>query len=152
MEQQPYSETSVALSTVQDVWKSGSLTDPDALNFDDDTTPVDDMGMDVFMAFFDGQVSNVPSSPSPWDFDLPLVPLFGHRNFNKPFHSHLVSLIMRILKSYPYMMLHKATLPPFVHPLVFSWAQSGVGHPQQVGSSFPGLPYSEAETDNLIIG
>ncbi|KAL7931412.1 hypothetical protein V8C35DRAFT_310338 [Trichoderma chlorosporum] len=38
---------------------------------------------------------------------------------------------MQILRSYPFMMLQKAAMPPFINHLQFSWVESGVGPPQQ---------------------
>jgi hypothetical protein len=44
----------------------------------------------------------------------------------------LVPLLLRILQSYPFMLLRKETFPPFVSPLLYSWAETGKAHPQQV--------------------
>lgn len=64
--------------------------------------------------------------------DLSGPSLFEHRNFSRPNQGPLVSLAMRILRSYPFMMLQKTALPPFISPLQSSWVGTGVGPPQQV--------------------
>lgn len=136
----PDSIASLPLPAVDDIWKPDSLSDTNILNLEN-TDPIGDLALDSFMGGFSGGNPDVMASPSSLtsflNFDLPVVPLFDRRVFNKPSQGPLVSLIMRILRSYPYMMLRKASLPPFVHPLVFSWAEAGVGHPQQVGSTDP---------------
>ncbi|KAL7910623.1 hypothetical protein GGI35DRAFT_449222 [Trichoderma velutinum] len=57
--------------------------------------------------------------------------LFEHRTFPRPNQGPLVSLAMRILRSYPFMMLQKTAMPPFISPLQSNWAETGVGPPQQ---------------------
>lgn len=73
------------------------------------------------------------ASLTPWTFQLSAPVLFDKRPFPRPKHSPLVSLVMRILRSYPSMMLRKAALPPFIHPLLFSWAEAGIGPSHEVG-------------------
>ncbi|KAL0938219.1 uncharacterized protein CTRU02_207950 [Colletotrichum truncatum] len=43
----------------------------------------------------------------------------------------LVPLLLRILQSYPFMLLRKETFPPFMNPLLYSWAESGKTPSQQ---------------------
>ncbi|KAL6689681.1 hypothetical protein J3F84DRAFT_391585 [Trichoderma pleuroticola] len=63
--------------------------------------------------------------------DLSGPSLFEHRNFSRPNQGPLVSLAMRILRSYPFMMLQKTALPPFISPLQSNRVGTGVGPPQQ---------------------
>ncbi|KAM6478420.1 hypothetical protein HDV62DRAFT_191497 [Trichoderma sp. SZMC 28011] len=63
--------------------------------------------------------------------NLSVPSLFEHRIFTRPNQGPLVSLAMRILRSYPFMMLQKTALPPFISPLQANWAETGVGPPQQ---------------------
>ncbi|KAL6909269.1 hypothetical protein GGI43DRAFT_394978 [Trichoderma evansii] len=69
------------------------------------------------------------SALKPWDISGPS--LFERRTFSKPNQGPLVSLALQILRSFPFMMLRKAALPPFIHPLQISWAETGVGPRQQ---------------------
>ncbi|KAJ2995158.1 hypothetical protein NUW58_g1355 [Xylaria curta] len=69
---------------------------------------------------------------SPWAYQRLDISLFTTRAFTKPAHVALVSLAMRLLRSYPSMMLTKGTPLPFVHSSSYSWAQPGEGyHPRQ---------------------
>lgn len=64
--------------------------------------------------------------------DLSGPSLFEHRIFPRPNQGPLVSLAMRILRSYPFMMLQKAALPPFISHLQSNWVETAVGPAQQV--------------------
>lgn len=70
------------------------------------------------------------SSLKPWDF--PSSSLFEPRTFSKPSQGSLVLLALQILRSYPFMIVRKAALPPFINPLQASWAETGEGPGQQV--------------------
>lgn len=70
------------------------------------------------------------SALTPWGLSGPS--LFKQRSFPKPNHGSLVSLALQILRSYPFMMLQKTALPPFISPLQSSWAETGRGPSQQV--------------------
>lgn len=50
---------------------------------------------------------------------------FGRRAFPRPHQGALAALAVQIICSYPSMLLRKATLPPFMSPVVFEWARSG---------------------------
>ncbi|KAI0487805.1 hypothetical protein F4859DRAFT_270026 [Xylaria cf. heliscus] len=65
--------------------------------------------------------------PAPWNYLSLNTPLFTPRAFTRRDHVVLVSLAMRILRSYP-MMTTKGSLPPFVNPSSYSWAQLGGDH------------------------
>ncbi|KAJ2977656.1 hypothetical protein NQ176_g4250 [Zarea fungicola] len=67
----------------------------------------------------------------PWMPRMPARRLFQSRAFPKASHKPLVVLLTGILRSYPYMMLRRNSLPPFVHSFIFSHAENGVGKPQQ---------------------
>ncbi|PTB45984.1 hypothetical protein M441DRAFT_63300 [Trichoderma asperellum CBS 433.97] len=69
------------------------------------------------------------SALTPWDFSGPL--LFKRRTFSKPNQGPLVSLALQILRSYPFMILRKAALPPFINPMQVSWAETRIGPRQQ---------------------
>lgn len=73
------------------------------------------------------------SALAPWDLSGP--PLFERRTFSKPNQGPLVSLALQILRSYPFMMLRKGAMPPFINPLQASWAETGLGPQQQVSLS-----------------
>lgn len=66
----------------------------------------------------------------PWMPRMPARRLFQSRVFPKASHKPLVVLLTGILRSYPYMMLRRNSLPPFVHSFIFSQAEQGVGKPQ----------------------
>lgn len=76
------------------------------------------------------EVENTISALKPWDLSGPS--LFAPRTFSKPSQGPLVLLALQILRSYPFMILRKAALPPFINPLQASWAETGVGPRQQV--------------------
>ncbi|KAI0437857.1 hypothetical protein F4803DRAFT_536960 [Xylaria telfairii] len=63
--------------------------------------------------------------PSPWNYQLSNTPLFSPRVFTRCDHVALVSVAMRVLQSYPSMMTATGSIPPFINPTSFSWAQSG---------------------------
>ncbi|KAL7902931.1 hypothetical protein HDV64DRAFT_284772 [Trichoderma sp. TUCIM 5745] len=75
------------------------------------------------------EVEDGISSLKPWDFPSPS--LFEPRTFSKPSQGPLVLLASQILRSYPFMILRKAALPPFINPLQVSWAETGEGPRQQ---------------------
>lgn len=72
------------------------------------------------------------SSAVPLIRQLTSPSLFNTRAFTKPGQAPLLSLAMRILRSYPFMILQKGNLPPFMSPLISSWAETGTVPPQQV--------------------
>lgn len=77
-----------------------------------------------------------PSTPSIRQVSSPS--LFSPRVFTKPSQVPLATVAVRMLRSFPFMMLQKGTLPPFMSPLVYSWAKTGRGPQPQVSflSSF----------------
>ncbi|EHK41635.1 hypothetical protein TRIATDRAFT_321815 [Trichoderma atroviride IMI 206040] len=75
------------------------------------------------------EIENAISAYRPWDVSGPS--LFAPRTFSKPSQGPLVLLALQILRSYPFMILQKAALPPFINPLQASWAETGVGPRQQ---------------------
>ncbi|KAI0906804.1 hypothetical protein F4823DRAFT_605722 [Ustulina deusta] len=76
--------------------------------------------------------STIMSPPAPWDYRLPKTPLFSTRVFTRPDHVALQTIAMRILRSYPAMMLVKGTLPPFIHFTAYPRSSLGDGdRPQQ---------------------
>lgn len=70
-----------------------------------------------------------------WLRHLPSPSLFSPRAFTRPDQVPLVSLAMRILRSYPYMMVPKGMLPPFLSPPLYSCAEAARGPSQKVGCS-----------------
>lgn len=115
----------------EDIWDA-SLGDLDIFGLE---TPlsVDQSTKSLFYPFSEApsMVENgVSGTLIPWDLSGPS--LFEHRAFPRPNQLPLVSLAKQILGSYPFMMLQKAALPPFISPLQFSWAETGLGPPQQV--------------------
>jgi hypothetical protein len=77
-----------------------------------------------------------PKSSTPWVYQPSNTSLFTTRAFVRPDHVSLVSLAMRILRSYPSMMLISGRLPPFINRPSCPWAQPGErNQPQQVGFS-----------------
>lgn len=70
------------------------------------------------------------SALAPWDLSGPS--LFEPRTFSNPSQGPLALLALQILRSYPFMMLQKAALPPFINPMQASWVETGVGPRQQV--------------------
>lgn len=89
-----------------------------------------------FRACVISRVSDVlmegPSVPSPWTQQLSVLSLFNTRAFTKSNQAPLMSLAMRILRSYPFMMLQKGMGSPFMSPLLYSWAEAGDSPPPQV--------------------
>ncbi|KAI3327335.1 hypothetical protein HD806DRAFT_486756 [Xylariaceae sp. AK1471] len=72
------------------------------------------------------------SYPTPWAYQPSNTSLFTTRAFIRPDHVSSVSLAMRILRSYPSMMLVRGRLPPFINRPSCPWAQpSESHHPQQ---------------------
>lgn len=95
--------------------------------------PFGDQSIDSLLYPFSGEPSMAETGIStliPWDLSGPS--LFAHRTFPRPSQVPLVSLAKQILRSYPFMMLQKAALPPFISRFQPSWAETGVGPPQQV--------------------
>jgi hypothetical protein len=89
-------------------------------------------GFDSLLYPFSEQPSLVESGMStltPWDLYCPS--LFEHRTFPRPDQAPLVSLAKQILRSYPFMMLQKAALPPFISRFQPSWAETEEGPSQQ---------------------
>jgi hypothetical protein len=125
----PTSTASLGWST-EDIWDAG-LKDIDVFGLE---TPLfGDQSIDSLLYSFSEEpsmIENGISTLTPWDLSGPS--LFERRTFPKPNQGPLISLAMQILRSYPLMMLQKAALPPFISPLQFSWAETGVGPPQQV--------------------
>ncbi|KAL7917043.1 hypothetical protein ACQKWADRAFT_307764 [Trichoderma austrokoningii] len=76
-----------------------------------------------------GVVDSGISALAPWN--LSGSSLFEPRTFAKPCQGSLALLALQILRSYPFMMLQKAALPPFINPLQASWVENGVGPRQQ---------------------
>ncbi|RYC58070.1 hypothetical protein CHU98_g8136 [Xylaria longipes] len=75
------------------------------------------------------QLSTALSTPpTPWTYQPSNTSLFTTRAFTRPDHVVLVSLAMRVLRSYPSMMITKGSLPPFINSTSYSWAQSGGDH------------------------
>lgn len=115
---------------MEDSWEAG-LSDVDMLALE--TPLLVDQSIDPLLYPFSEGPSMVEDSIStfiPWDLSGPSP--FGRRAFPRSNQAPLVSLAKQILGSYPFMMLQKADLPPFISPLQFSWAESGVVPPQQV--------------------
>ena len=125
----PSSTASLGWST-EDIWDS-SLRDLDTLGLE---TPLFiDQSMDYLLYPFSEEpsmIENGISTLTPWGLSGPS--LFEHRAFPRPNQGPLVSLAMRILRSYPFMMLQRAALPPFISHLQASWAETGAGPQQQV--------------------
>ncbi|KAK1762527.1 hypothetical protein QBC33DRAFT_551754 [Phialemonium atrogriseum] len=100
-----------------------------------ESTPVENQGIDSLLSGFSGAPPDMlvtgTSSFTPWTIQLSGPSPFEHRAFTRLSEGPLVSLAMRILRSYPFMMLQKAALPPFISPVLFSWAETGMGPPQQ---------------------
>lgn len=67
------------------------------------------------------------SSPSPFDT----------RVFTRPDQRPLVTVAMQLLRSFPFMVLRKGAVPPFINPWLYSKAGSGKGPPQQVSITPP---------------
>ena len=65
---------------------------------------------------------------------------FGLRNFSKPSQAPMASLLIRTLRSYTFKILGKDTLPPFLSPLLYSWAELGEDPRQQVSIFWPWCP------------
>ncbi|KAI0449547.1 hypothetical protein F5B21DRAFT_44528 [Xylaria acuta] len=72
--------------------------------------------------------STQSSPPAPWIYQPLNTSHFTIRAFTRPDHVVLVSLAMRVLRSYPFMLTTKGSLPPFINPSSYSWAQSGGDH------------------------
>jgi hypothetical protein len=104
-----------------------------------ESTLVENQGIDSLLSAFSGVPDTIAiGTPSlaPWTLQLSGPSLFKYRAFTRPSQGPLVSLAMQILRSYPFMILRKAALPPFISPLLFSWAETGVGPPQRVSLRF----------------
>ncbi|KAM0245980.1 hypothetical protein ACHAQJ_010385 [Trichoderma viride] len=123
----PNSAVSVALST-EDIWNTG-LRDLDMLGLE---VSLGDQTVHSLLYPFSEEHSMIENSIptlTPWDLSGPS--LFEHRTFPRLNQGPLVLLAMRILRSYPFMVLQKAALPPFINPMQAFWAETGVGPPQQ---------------------
>ncbi|KAJ6438390.1 proteasome subunit alpha [Purpureocillium lavendulum] len=94
--------------------------------------------MDLFNSSSDVLTAD-PTSLTSWTLQLTGPALFDRRPFPRPKHGPLASLVMRMLRSYPFMMLRKAALPPFIHPLLFTWAEAGAGPSQEALINCVGL-------------
>ncbi|KPM38129.1 hypothetical protein AK830_g8429 [Neonectria ditissima] len=88
-----------------------------------------------------------PSTPS--IRQISSVPLFNPRVFTKPNQGPMASLAVRMLRSYPFMMLQKGALPPFMSPLVYSWAKKG-RRPQPQVSLFLASFYCAAFSSSFM--
>lgn len=98
---------------------------------------LEDLGLDVEPVPYRGISSMSPACnkivnlstkstpPSPWNYQPSNAPLFTPRAFKRRDHLVLVSVAMRVLRSYPSMITTKGSLPPFINPTSYSWAQSG---------------------------
>lgn len=76
--------------------------------------------------------------PGPWTYRPSDTPLFARRAFTKPDHIAMVSLALRVLRSYPSMMLLKGTVPPFIHPSMCPRTAFGdINDPRKVGFTPP---------------
>lgn len=88
------------------------------------------------------------SAPVPWVYqpaaaDCNGASLFTPRAFARQDHVSLASLAMRHLRSYPFMMLVKGRLPPFINRPTCPWAPTGENyHTRQVSLSPPPFSYS----------
>lgn len=58
------------------------------------------------------------------------------RSIARPRQVSLISLVTRILRSYPYMLLENGTFPPFLSPQLYLWARSKDGPRQQVSLAY----------------
>lgn len=121
------------------IWDADFFGEIDPLGLE--SRSVENQSIDSLLNAFSGAPSDMlvtgTSSLTPWTLQLSGPSPFESRAFTRPSEGPLVSLAMRILRSYPFMMLRKAALPPFISPVLFSWAETGMGPPQQV--SFPRL-------------
>lgn len=116
--------------SMESIWDT-SLRDLEVFGFN---TPLFvELGIDPLVVPWGEETCTVESGISalkPWDISGPS--LFERRTFSKPNQVPLVSLAMQILRSFPFMILRKAALPPFINPLQISWAKTGEGPRQQV--------------------
>ncbi|KAB5576196.1 hypothetical protein GE09DRAFT_1094944 [Coniochaeta sp. 2T2.1] len=113
----------------EDNWDAG-LGRLDVFGFENPL--LGDQSIDSLLYPFTGGPSMVEdgiSALTPWDLYCPS--LFEHRTLPRPNQTPLVSLAKQILRSYPYMMLQKAALPPFIHRFQPSWANTGEARSQQ---------------------
>jgi hypothetical protein len=122
------------------------VVDLDEINF---------LGLDTGLAWYQYQssmsvackklanrVTTGTTSSAIWKYQPSTTSLFITRGFTRPDHISLVSLALRILRSYPSMLLRQGTLPPFMNPLLFPRAQGGEGNHSQKVRSQPYLPVS----------
>ncbi|KAI0538366.1 hypothetical protein GGR58DRAFT_468135 [Xylaria digitata] len=125
----PHDDTSD--QTRLDIGAVTELTFIDSLNvnFDDlefDITPAPLRGTNS-MSLACSKIAKLPSirvnPPAPWGYLQPQTPLFTTRAFTRPDHVACVSLAMRVLRSYPSMMLVKGALPPFIHSSAYPRAR-----------------------------
>lgn len=125
----PNSSASLGWS-LEDTWDTGL----GGLNMSVFEIPLDvELGIEPLVIPWSEELCVIESGISaltPWDLSGPS--LFEPRTFSKPNQGPLVLLVLQILRSYPFMMLRKAALPPFINPLQASWAETGVGPRQQV--------------------
>ncbi|KAH7324431.1 hypothetical protein B0I35DRAFT_424159 [Stachybotrys elegans] len=66
----------------------------------------------------------------------------------------LSSILIRILQSYPLMLLRRETFPPFVSPLLYSWAETGQTPPQHPLVNCVSLVHmfkAEAEPNKMFV-
>ena len=57
---------------------------------------------------------------------------FRLRTFGRTSQAPMANLLVRTLRSYSFKILGKETLPPFLSPFLYSWAELGEGPHQQV--------------------
>ncbi|KAI0401636.1 hypothetical protein F4802DRAFT_417419 [Xylaria palmicola] len=107
-----------------DIGNTSELAFLDDLNLD---VTLDDLGLNIEHVPYEGansmslacrKIANLlstrRSSPMPWIYQPSNTCLFTTRAFTRPDHVALVSLAMRILKSFPAMMLAQGAFPPFI--------------------------------------
>jgi hypothetical protein len=111
-------------------------------NWEDDMGEFESLASDIELvgAWNFGSTLNPPNdapnlrkSPSmPRSLDSFGSDSFGLRTFSEPSQTPMATLLVRTLRSYTFKMLGKETLPPFMSPLLYSWAEVGEGPHQQV--------------------
>jgi len=130
-------------------------------NWDADFSEVNTLGLENILVA-NQDINSMPSAPSKvsdalvtgtssasWTRQLSSTSLFSTRPFIREGQVPLVSLAMRILRSYPFMILRKGILPPFMSPVVYSWAETGKGPPQQVSFSSLSLIYASSGANGV---
>lgn len=119
----------------EDIWDS-CLKDLDMFGLE---TPLSvDQSIDSLLYPFSqgpSMVENDAFTLRSWDLSGPS--LFEHRAFARPSQVPLVSLAKQILGSYPFMMLQKAALPPFISPCNSPGLRLGLGHRNRSVGALP---------------